>query len=111
MCNEDVESETFTDRAEAQAAREEHAKYHHRDNDDQPKGNAYDRAMWRMREEHPTTTSNLSWGCGCGAGRDLGLVPHGRARAAADAHLRAVFRRLVAEENEKIIREREGQQP
>lgn len=47
--------------------------------------------MTEPSTEHRTEWGHFGWACSCGAGRDWPLAPVGRARAAAQAHLRAVL--------------------
>jgi hypothetical protein len=57
---------------------------------------SYDDATMVMRRDHVTQVSENGWGCSCGAGRVLSLSGAGRARAAANQHLRAEHRKLIA---------------
>ena len=49
-----------------------------------------------MRREHITQAHDSGWGCSCGTGRVLSFVGVARARAAANQHLRAVYRKAAA---------------
>lgn len=49
-----------------------------------------------INPDHYVQFDHSGWGCSCGAGRHWPLAPVGRARAAADRHLLAQWKRQRA---------------
>lgn len=64
-------------------------------------GTAFELTLPKLRELHTVTSDDRAvWGCSCGAGTKRGPSPNSTrstARAAAERHLKAEHRKLIAE--------------